>query len=142
MLRRSLSAVASLLLAAGLATITPAPPAAAYDNSIGTISVPDQVRRSGCAHYLLRWSFHPPTDEWMVTAVIRNPRREGVASMVWDAGSTNNLGRTKGSLKFELCGASAPVGRYSVSMQMIYTDRRDRYTVNRQPTYFRLVKRS
>ena len=141
MLRRLSSTVASMLLALGLAAALPSAPAAAYDNSIGVVKVPNQIRKSGCADYLLRWGFTPPTPEWTVLARIRNPRGESVASLFWDADSTNNLGRTHGHLKFQLCGASAPVGRYSISMQMIYTDRRDRYTVNRQPTHFRLVQR-
>ncbi|MFB9311702.1 hypothetical protein [Nocardioides plantarum] len=141
MLRRSRSAVASILLAVGLAVTLPSSPAAAYDNDIGVIKVPNQIRKGGCAGYLLPWSFTPPTEDWTVVARIRNPRREGVASFYWDANAGNNMGRTHGHLTFQLCGASAPVGRYSVSMQMIYNEGRDLYTLNRAPTHFRLVQR-
>lgn len=141
MLRRSLTAVASMILAVGLTTAVPSAPASAYDNSIGVVRVPDQIRKGGCADYLVRWGFRPPTPDWTVTATIRDPRKRAVQSLFWDSNSPNNLGRTSGSLRFEMCGASLPVGRYSVSMQMIYTDRRDVFTLNRQPVYFRLVQR-
>lgn len=142
-MRRLLPAVASVVLAAGLTAAVPSAPAsAAYDNSIGIVKVPDQYRKNNCADYVMRWSFKPPSDQWTVIAKVRSPRYQNVHSQFWDSNSPNNLGKKWGSLKFRMCSASAPAGRYRVDMQMIYDSGfRQTTTVNRAPTYFRLVQR-
>lgn len=147
MLRRTISTAAvTLMLATGLATglTTQTPVATAapvYDNSIGYVKVPDQVRKGRCASYRLNWKFNPPTDAWTVVARIRTPRNFSIASQFWDANSPNKLGQTQGHLPIRLCGSSVRPGRYRVDMQMIYDEGREQTTVNRAPTYFRLLRR-
>ncbi len=146
MVRRTISTAAvSLLLALGLTTATPAVTTAtaapAYDNSIGYVKVPNQVRKGKCASYRLNWKFNPPTDAWTVVARIRTPRHFSIASQFWDANSPNKLGQTQGQLRLRLCGSSVKPGRYQVDMQMIYDEGREQTTVNREPTYFRLLRR-
>ncbi|MDO9456487.1 hypothetical protein [Nocardioides sp.] len=142
MLRRSIfTTLVSLLLAAGLMTAAPTARAdVPYDNSIGIIKVPNQVRKGNCAKYRLRWDFNPPSDEWTVIGRIRTPKGFSIVSQFWDSNSPNNLGREKGRLRIQLCGSSVKPGRYKVEMQMVYSVGRNTYTVNRRPTYFRLLR--
>ncbi|WP_148616036.1 hypothetical protein [Nocardioides rubriscoriae] len=142
MLRRTVLAVAvPLLLAVGLLTAPPSPAQSIpVSNSIGIVKVPDQVRKGNCAKYRLRWNFNPPSDQWTVIVRIRTPRGFSIASQFWDSNSPNNLGREEGRLRIPLCGSSVRPGRYKVEMQMVYSEGRDNYTVNRHPTYFRLLR--
>jgi hypothetical protein len=143
MLRRSiLATVIAVVLAVGLMSATPTVTAApAFDNSIGIVKVPDQVRQGNCGSYRLRWRFNPPSDQWTVTANVRTPKGFSIVSQFWDSNARNKLARTQGHLKVRICGSSIKTGRYKIQMKMIYTDGRDNVTVDRAPTYFRLLKR-
>lgn len=145
MLRRTLAAV---LIAPGLATVATAPAQAgpSYDNSIGKITAPTQVWRGKCAKYTIRWKFTPPAEStgWTVVSRIRTPKGFAIRSEFWDSEvpPPNKLGRLQGQLKVPLCGSSIKPGRYKIEMQMIYSvGDRDSFTVDRAPTYFRLVRK-
>jgi hypothetical protein len=143
MLRRTIvTALTTLLLATGLTSAPTATAAVTYDNSIGIVKMPDQVRKGKCAYYRLNWRFTPPSDQWTVLVRIRAPRGFSVATQFWDSNARNNLSRKQGHLPIQLCGSSIKPGRYTIEMQMVYdTSIRDRYTVNRRPTHFRLLRR-
>lgn len=142
MLRRMLIVtMVSAALLAGLLAATPTTTAApVFDNSIGTVSVPDQRWRRLCHDYLMQWTFRPPNDDWQVRAKVRTPKGFPIRTEFWDADSGNKRGQRQGYLRFELCGSSVKPGRYSVHMVMLYNEGREVITRYRKPTYFRLFR--
>ena len=114
--------VTVLVVLAGLVAPTAAsatPPPQEPDTVVdhpgwGRTTAPDQVLRSGCRAYRLRYRVSPPGSEWLAEIFVVDRAGRGLASRTYQS-STDPA---RSGVRFTLCRASVDHGRIRIRMRV------------------------
>jgi hypothetical protein len=156
---RAVAAVASIVLAAGLAPAAPASAEGAADqvsglvgslsgqqadgsrassqdrSDFGRTAAPNGRLHRGCRNYPYRYRVSPPTDDWILETFLRDPTGESIAS----GNFTSDSEPRALTSRFRFCRYNTRPGRFTIrALLHWYGSTGDEHTIWLEPSHFRL----